>query len=234
MNLGDFTMARVQLERAGNSLATGEVLRFQLAHAAARDAVHTALNTRNVQSECAARGWPVVTLQSAARDRTAYLRRPDLGRRLCDESRAALQPEPATIAVVLADGLSALAIHRHAVPLLVHLLPRLEETTAIFLVEQGRVAIGDEIGQALNARLALVLIGERPGLSAADSLGAYLTWSPHIGRTDAERNCISNIRPEGLGYEDAAARIAFLLAESFRRKLSGVALKEDTRPTIPG
>ncbi len=225
MNLRDFTMARVQLDRAGSSLATNEVLRFQLAHAAARDAVHAPLDTRAIQSECEAHGWPATILHSAASDRATYLRRPDLGRRLRDP----LAPfaGPVDLAIIMADGLSALAINRHAVPLLTHLLALIHQPVPLFLVEQGRVAIADEIGEALQVRISLVLIGERPGLTSADSLGAYLTWSPCVGRTDAERNCISNIRPEGLGYEAAAVRIHFLINESMRRKLSGVALKEN-------
>jgi ethanolamine ammonia-lyase small subunit len=238
MTLRDFTLARVGLERAGSSLATNEVLNFQLAHAAARDAVHYRLDPAAMLLECESRGWTALTLRTEVPDRQTYLRRPDLGRQLSKNSKQSLSPPPdhsSDLAVVIADGLSALAVHRHALPLLNSLSPHLASTgwslAPLILVEQGRVAIGDEIGQLLHAKLALVLIGERPGLSSPDSLGAYLTWDPHPGRVDAERNCISNIRPEGLGYEEAAARIFFLLTESRSRRLTGIALKED-RPLL--
>lgn len=236
--LSDFTAARVALARAGHSLATEEVLRFQLAHALARDAVHQALDAASLRLECEAQHWPALVVRSAAGDRATYLRRPDLGRRLAEASGEALVASPTRldVAVIIADGLSALAVHRHAVPLLAHLLPHLETAgwsrAPLVLVEQGRVAIGDEIGQQLNAAFALVLIGERPGLSSPDSLGAYLTWDPRPGRTDAERNCLSNIRPEGLGYEAAASRLFSLMTAARQRQLTGVALKED-RPLLP-
>ena len=231
-SLRDFTMARVGLERAGAALATREVLAFQLAHAAARDAVHQSLDRVSIQIACAERGWPLVMLHSAAADRTVYLRRPDLGRRLDERSHEALGGNASCdLAVMLVDGLSAIAVERHALPLLDLLLPLFDDAgwsrAGLVLVEQGRVAIGDEIGLALDAGLALVLIGERPGLSAPDSLGAYLTWHPAPGRTDAERNCVSNIRPDGLGYREAADRIFALASEARRRSLTGVALKED-------
>lgn len=229
----DLTMARVGLERAGNSLATREVLAFQLAHARARDAVAMTLDLCGFKLESEALGWPVTLLSSAATDRAAYLRRPDLGRRLSEESRGRLAPgsRALDLAVVAADGLSALAVQRHALPLIDRLAPLLNDAgwtrSPLLVVERGRVAIGDEIGQLLNASLVLVLIGERPGLSSPDSLGAYLTWHPAPGRTDAERNCISNIRPEGLGYGEAAHRIFSLLTAARARQLTGVALKED-------
>jgi ethanolamine ammonia-lyase small subunit len=232
-HLRDFTLARVGLQRAGNSLATREVLAFQLAHAQARDAVAATLDARSFQLEIESRGWPVLLLASAAADRSAYLRRPNLGRRLSEESRQRMAPcfRKLDVAVVVADGLSALAVQRHALPLLEELTPRLVDadwtSSPLCVVERGRVAIGDEIGQFLNARLVLVLIGERPGLSSPDSLGAYLTWDPAPGKTDAERNCISNIRPEGLGYREAAERIFALLTASRQRQLTGVGLKED-------
>jgi ethanolamine ammonia-lyase small subunit len=174
-------------------------------------------------------------LHSAAADRTVYLRRPDLGRRLDERSHEALGGNASCdLAVMLVDGLSAIAVERHALPLLDLLLPLFDDAgwsrAGLVLVEQGRVAIGDEIGLALDASLALVLIGERPGLSAPDSLGAYLTWHPAPGRTDAERNCVSNIRPDGLGYREAADRIFALASEARRRRLTGVALKEDHAP----
>jgi ethanolamine ammonia-lyase small subunit len=229
----DLTMARVGLERAGNSLATREVLAFQLAHARARDAVAMTLDLRGFKLESEALGWPVTLLSSAAPDRAAYLRRPDLGRRLSEESRGRLAPgsRALDLAVVVADGLSALAVQRHALPLIDQLAPLLDDAgwarSPLLVVERGRVAIGDEIGQRLNASLVLLLIGERPGLSSPDSLGAYLTWHPAPGRTDAERNCISNIRPEGLGYREAAHRLFVLLSAARTRQLAGVNLKED-------
>ena len=227
--LGDFTFARVGLERSGNALATREVLAFQLAHAMARDAVHHPFDAGALLLECQTRAWPVLVAHSAAGDRAEYLRRPDLGRRLA--KGAILEADgDRDLAIVIADGLSALAVHRHAIPLLEGLIPLFDEgawtRTPIVIVQQGRVAIGDEIGHRLRASMALMLIGERPGLSSPDSLGAYLTWNPVHGRTDAERNCISNIRPEGLRYENAAHRIFTLLNEARRRKLTGVRLKE--------
>ena len=226
--LRDFTNARVGLERAGSGVATKEVLAFQMAHAAARDAVHHALDITAFSLECEARGWRLVIAHSMAPDRATYLRRPDLGRRLTAELEES--GKGVDLAIVVADGLSALAVQRHALPVLDELIPILDKEgwsrSPLTVVEQGRVAIGDEIGQGWKASIVLVLIGERPGLSSPDSLGAYLTWNPVPGRTDAERNCISNIRPEGLGYEQAAGRILRLLLEARTRQLTGVALKE--------
>jgi ethanolamine ammonia-lyase small subunit len=170
-----------------------------------------------------------VTVASQARDRASYLHRPDLGRRLDAGSRERLSSLKSEYdaAFVIADGLSALAVHRHAVRLLETVLPRLAWNIApVAIVEQGRVAIGDEIGELLGAKLCVVLIGERPGLSSPDSLGIYLTWQPRVGRQDAERNCISNVRAEGLSYELAAHKLLFLMNESRRLELSGVRLKE--------
>jgi ethanolamine ammonia-lyase small subunit len=170
-------------------------------------------------------------LRSAAGDRATYLRRPDLGRTLCEESRGLLARGDHDAALVIADGLSAPAVHHHAVPLLEALMPRLEaeqwRLAPIVIVLQGRVAIGDEIGALLGAQQVVMLIGERPGLTSPDSLGIYLTWDPRPGRTDAERNCISNVRTEGVSYEAAAHKLHFLMREARIRKLSGVGLKED-------
>ncbi len=232
-DLRAFTMARVGLDRAGSSLATNEVLAFQLAHARARDAVHHQLDAAGLRREFDARGWPSILLQSAAGDRSTYLRRPDLGRSLNEDSRLALIPHKIVqdLAIVIADGLSALAVERHTCPLLALLLPQLASASwsraPLLVVKQGRVAIGDEIGQLLGVRLVLMLLGERPGLSSPDSLGAYLTWEPRPGRTDAERNCISNIRPEGLSHEAASQRIFWLLSEARQRRLTGTVLKEE-------
>jgi len=230
--LRDFTTARVDLGRAGHSLPARELLDFQLAHARARDAVHSPLDVRSLVVELKQKGIEPVTVASGARDRGEYLHRPDLGRRLNAESRdrlAALRSDY-DCAFVIADGLSALAVHRHAGALLEAVLAQLDWRVApVAIVEQGRVAIGDEIGELLGAKLVVVLIGERPGLSSPDSLGVYLTWQPRPGRTDAERNCISNIRAEGLSYAAAAHKLLFLMNESRRLKLSGVRLKEDAR-----
>ena len=227
--LRDYTTARVGLGRAGHSLPTRELLEFQLAHAKARDAVHLPLAVNSLVLELKQKGVPSITLASAARTRDKYLKRPDLGRGLSKEARERLAGLRGDYdaAFVIADGLSALAVHRHAVPLLELLLQNLDWRIApIAIVEQGRVAIGDAIGELLGARLVVVLIGERPGLSSPDSLGAYLTWQPRPGRTDAERNCISNIRAEGLSYAHATHKLLFLMNEARRLKLSGVMLKE--------
>src|SRR5260221_2704214 len=185
--LRDFTSARVALGRAGPSVPTRELLDFQLEHARARDAVHEELDARGLLAEM---GEAAILLASSAPDRVKYLRRPDLGRRLSEESRGRLVKSEYDVAFVVVDGLSALAVQRHAGPLLGAVMPLLESwrLAPITLVERGRVAIGDDIGEALGAALSVVLIGERPGLSSPDSLGVYLTWHPHMGATDAERN----------------------------------------------
>jgi ethanolamine ammonia-lyase small subunit len=249
--LHDFTSARVGLARAGNSLPTSELLKLQLAHARARQAVHAALDTRQLALDLKDIGRDLLFVRSAVPDRATYLRRPDLGRNLNRESRDLLlkhDPLPSgdtfpsrdrkgalttqhDAVFIIADGLSALAVQRHAPSLLEVTLRLLApddwNLAPIVIAEQGRVAIGDEIGECLGAALAVVLIGERPGLSSADSLGVYLTWNPHPGLTDVDRNCISNIRQEGLTYAIAASKLLFLITESRRRKLSGIHLKED-------
>jgi ethanolamine ammonia-lyase small subunit len=224
--LADFTNARVDLGQAGDSLPTTALLEFRLAHARARDAVHLPLDTLSMVNDLAADGWPSIVLSSQAATRQEYLLRPDLGRRLSSDSQQAIREmaKPHRVAVVVTDGLSALAVHRHATGLLREL--RLEETASILLVRMGRVAIGDHIGELLDAELCVLLIGERPGLSSPDSLGVYLTWRPHLGCTDAERNCVSNIHDQGLSYEVAARKVKYLMAESQRLKLSGVGLKD--------
>jgi ethanolamine ammonia-lyase small subunit len=225
----ELTPARVGLGRTGVSLETREVLDFQLAHARARDAVHARLNAAGVAASIGEIGQsPVLRLHSASTGRAEYLQRPDLGRRLSQTSRTLLTEQPERgrqLVLVVADGLSALAVERHVPSLLRELLPRLANwrLAPICVVEQGRVAIGDEIGELLSVMLSVVLIGERPGLSSPDSLGAYVTWQPKIGRTDAERICISNIRAEGLGYVQAAALLERVLIEAIRNRLTGVA-----------
>jgi ethanolamine ammonia-lyase small subunit len=226
--LQSLTPARVGLGRTGISLETRDVLAFQLAHARARDAVHARLDAAGLAAAIKAETNSVVLqLHSAAANRAEYLQRPDLGRLLSDDSRKLLsaQPRDAELALIIADGLSSLAIERHVPAVLNELLPRLATVSLapICIVEQGRVAIGDEIGQTLDAQLSIVLIGERPGLSSPDSLGAYITWQPRSGRTDAERVCISNIRAEGLSYAQAAAQLEHVIAEARSRRLTGVA-----------
>src|ERR1700675_1168105 len=234
-SLREFTPARVDLGRTGHSLPTSELLDFQLAHARARDAVHLPLDVHSMILELKTRNIPYMTLGTEANDRFTYLHRPDLGRRLNAESREQLASLKSDYdaAFIVADGLSALAIHRHAVQLLEKVLTKLDWNVApVAIVEQGRVAIGDEIGELFGAKLAVVLIGERPGLSSPDSLGIYLTWQPRPGRTDAERNCISNIRAEGLSYELAVHKLLFLMNASRRLKLSALQLKERA-PQLP-
>jgi ethanolamine ammonia-lyase small subunit len=233
-HLRSLTPARVGLPRAGVSLETRDLLDFQRCHAQARDAVHSKLEAAALAASLSEiTGTEVLRLHSAAPDRATYLQRPDLGRKLDEPSRNLLTPNPSTtsaVALIVADGLSALAVERHAIPLIQELLPLLTnwQLAPLCVVEQARVAIGDEIGLALGAQISLVLIGERPGLSSPDSLGAYITWDPRPGRTDAERNCISNIRAEGLSYAQAAAQLGYYLTEARRRQLTGVALKQES------
>ncbi|NUQ29363.1 MAG: ethanolamine ammonia-lyase subunit EutC [Acidobacteriaceae bacterium] len=225
-----YTPARVALPSTGVSLATSEVLAFQLAHAQARDAVHVPLHLPSLALRLQQEAGVSQTLQltTAASDRAQYLRNPGLGRKLSDASRTQLVHRAYDLAIIVADGLSALAVERHAVETLAALLPMLAEWTLapIVLLTQARVAVGDEIGEALGAKCSLVLIGERPGLSSADSLGAYLTWDPRVGKTDAARNCISNIRYGGLEPKAAATKIVWYLHEAKRLGLSGTALKD--------
>ena len=236
LNLQNFTPARVSQPMSGDSLATSEVLSFQLAHARARDAVHAALDlptfSQHLQDELNVAGasLSILQLRTNASDRASYLRRPDLGRTLDSDSADKLQANPCDLVVVIADGLSALAVERNAIPLLAHLLPKLFaegwNLAPLTVVQQGRVAIGDPIGFRLGARLSLVLIGERPGLSSPDSLGAYLTWNPEPGRIDADRNCLSNIREGGLSAGSAADRLFWYLQAARARQMTGTSLKE--------
>jgi ethanolamine ammonia-lyase small subunit len=232
-----FTDARIALGRAGHSQPTAPHLAFQLAHAQARDAVHLPFDAHGVAAGVQALGLDVLHLHSAATDRATYLQRPDLGRRLDETSRRLLQQraaEPVDLAFVVGDGLSALAIHQNAVPFIDAVLTRLQSDSKpwtlgpVAIVEQARVAVGDEAGAGLKARCVVVLIGERPGLSSPDSMGLYLTWAPQPGLTDANRNCISNVRPAGLAIEAAAARLVHLLAAARQGQISGVGLKDDT------
>ncbi|GAB3856980.1 ethanolamine ammonia-lyase subunit EutC [Hymenobacter terrigena] len=230
-----FTAARIALGRTGTSVPLQEALAFRLAHAHARDAVYSALDTEALLTELPELKLPIYPVHSLAASREEYLQRPDRGRVLDKESReqlAELANGDCDLAIVLADGLSATASNTHALPLLHLLVPELQQLGfrlgPLVLAEQARVALGDEIGQLLRARLVLVLIGERPGLSSPDSLGAYFTYAPRPGLTDEARNCVSNIRPAGLAYPAAAARLLHLLSEARRRQLSGVGLKDES------
>ncbi|MFJ2283132.1 ethanolamine ammonia-lyase subunit EutC [Pseudomonas sp. NPDC087803] len=239
LELRRLTPARIALGRTGTSLPTRAQLDFQFAHAQARDAVHLPFDHAGLSAQLSERGRDSLLLHSAATDRNSYLQRPDLGRKLSDASAQALRdyaaahPGGVDLAIVVADGLSALAVHRHTLPF----IGRLEEqmvadawsVAPVVLVEQGRVAVGDEIGQLLGAKMLVMLIGERPGLSSPDSLGLYFTYNPKIGLTDAFRNCISNVRLEGLSYGMAAHRLLYLMREACRRQLSGVNLKDEAQ-----
>jgi len=231
MDVAGKTVVVVGLGRSGDGLPTAPMLAFQLAHAAARDAVHAGLDMDRLATDLAPR--PTLCVVSQAGDRTTYLRRPDLGRRLAAADSANLSPGDWDLAIVVADGLSATAVHAHAPALIAAVAEHLGDwrIAPVVIATQARVALGDAIGAALGANLVLVLIGERPGLSAPDSLGAYLTWRPAIGAPDSARNCVSNIRPpHGLDYAAAAGTLAWLLRQARARGLTGVALKDD-RPT---
>ena len=215
-----FTDARIALGRTGASLPTDELLRFGLAHAQARDAVHQPFDSERLAADLHDAGWPTLAVHSQAVDRAAYPRRTDL-------------------LLVVADGLSSKAVHRQALPLLQALRPYLDTLglaiAPVVLAHQARVALGDEIGECLQAQAVAVLIGERPGLSSPDSLGVYLTWEPNARRRDSERNCISNVRPEGLDYPQAAFKLAWLLEQACRRRLTGVELKDESdSPALRG
>jgi ethanolamine ammonia-lyase small subunit len=237
LKLKKLTSARIALGRTGVSLTTKDILEFRMAHARARDAVHTALEIEPLFKALVGKGFTPVTVASQAIDRHTFLLRPDLGRRLSVTSAQALttfsqdakRPLP-SLAFVIADGLSAQAIQVHALELLETLrleLPQVQEA-AVVIATQARVALGDEIGEILGAELVVVLIGERPGLSAPDSMSAYLTWHPKVGRTDVERNCISNIRLEGLNYAEGAQKLAWLIRQAKVLGKSGVELKEES------
>lgn len=224
--LSDLTPARLRLGRAGAALPTGAALAFQLDHARARDAVNTAFEPDGLAD---ALGRDVIVVRSQAADRKEYLRRPDLGRRLREGDEAMLPTDGCDLAIVIADGLSAAAVHGHAASLALAIIERLGDWRIgpVVAAHQARVAIGDSIGEGMKADLVCVLIGERPGLSSPDSLGAYLTWQPRSGRKDSERNCVSNIRPpHGLSYDDAADTIVRLLKAARVRQMTGVALKD--------
>jgi len=231
--LKEFTAARIGIGRTGTSIPIKQTLELRLAHAHARDAVYSSLDIENITGNLHSLSIPVLHLRSKATYREQYLQRPDLGRKLDEESEDQLKiyHDDYDIVMMIADGLSAEAVNENSMPLLQELLPMLIaeklKLAPICLVQQGRVALGDEIASLLNARFSIMLIGERPGLSAADSIGAYLTYNPKPGLTDESRNCISNIRPKGLHYKAAAQKIFYLVQEAFRLKLSGVGLKDN-------
>ncbi|WP_050420118.1 ethanolamine ammonia-lyase subunit EutC [Bradyrhizobium tropiciagri] len=234
-DLRDLTPARVGLGRSGASLPTDALLSFTLDHARARDAVHAAFEISSIAAGLAGLGITPREVSSQAHDRRDYLRRPDLGRMLDSASQRSLESSgiaACSCVIVIGDGLSPTAVNVHAVELIRHLLPRLTadgiDTGAVVVASGARVALGDEIGAILGARMLVMLIGERPGLSAPDSLGAYLTFAPRIGLTDADRNCISNIHRAGLSYPEAAFRIAWLVREGLARQITGVVLKDES------
>ena len=232
--LRGLTAARIGLRRAGASLATAPLLEFKLAHARARDAVHETLDAERLLAELAPLGVAATAIASAAENRQRFLLRPDLGRRLADGAEDVLATLSGTydVAFVIADGLSARAVQRHAQPLLAGVLPALREEgwriAPVIVVRHGRVAIGDVIATLLHANCVAVLIGERPGLTAPDSMGVYLTWQPGPQTADANRNCISNIRPDGLGYGKASFKLIYLLRAMRAQCASGVQLKDDS------
>jgi len=233
--LGRTTQARIALGRTGASLPTHEILGFSMAHARARDAVHTPFDRDKIAEEIQALGFDTIFVESAAPDRASYLRRPDWGRKLAPESRALLakMEAPATdILIIVADGLSATAVHSQTVPLLFAFQPYIARAgwraAPVVIASQARVALGDEIGELLGARAVILLVGERPGLSSPDSLGIYLTYDPKPGRNDGERNCISNVREEGLSHDLAAFKLAWLIDQALKRQLTGVALKDES------
>jgi len=233
-SLRKFTSARIALGRVGSSLPTKEILNFGMAHAMARDAVHLSLDVDLLESQIQSIGFATIKVHSRANDRASYLLRPDWGRRLDDESTLRLEEaakDSIDLLLVVADGLSSLAVQKHAVPMLnaiTELLPTSWKIGPLVIASQARVALADDIGERMKARMTILLIGERPGLSSPDSLGLYLTYQPKLACSDADRNCISNVRPEGLSYQAAAKKLMWLAQESVRLKLSGVALKDES------
>lgn len=232
--LKQFTAARIAMGRAGTSIPLQHLLQFNLAHAHARDAVYSVLDAEALVKDLMQLGLSTIQIYSQACNRQEYLQRPDLGRLPDETSLQTIYQQAASscdVSIIVADGLSARAVNAHAVPLLDILVPMLHTTgytlAPICVAAQARVALADPVAHALQARLSIILIGERPGLSAADSMGAYLTYAPRPGLTDESRNCISNIRLQGLPYKPAAEKIFYLVQEALRRGLSGVQLKDD-------
>jgi ethanolamine ammonia-lyase small subunit len=238
IGLKDFTKARIALGNVGGSLPLREVLALKLAHAVAKDAIYSVMDVTGLQENLAELKVPIFVLSSRIEDRTQYLKRPDLGRRLNEQSVFNLKEvdQSFDLVLVVSDGLSAEAVNLHAFEVLKLMIPKLESyyKLAVVLVNQGRVAIGDEIGELLKARFTGVLIGERPGLSSPESMGIYTTYAPKVGLTDERRNCISNIRPDGLSYFDSVRILYYLIEQSFLRKTSGVDIKLELDQLPPG
>jgi ethanolamine ammonia-lyase small subunit len=239
--LSQMSAARLGLQRAGSSVSTREILKFDLDHARARDAVHLPFDTASIINQLNERNIKTLDVSSAAKDKATYLQRPDLGRTLSEKSSALLKDyvsksELCDISIVVTDGLSSCAIHSNAIHLLDEFLPLIPQNNWTFspvvIASHGRVALADEIGEILKSRLSIILIGERPGLTTADSLGVYLTYEPRQGRTDADKNCISNIRKGGLSPKEAAFKLESLIQSSFKLCLSGVGLKDTDTVTI--
>lgn len=233
-HLKPYTAARIALGRTGVSLPTNEILDFGLAHAMARDAVHLPLDVVALSQQMNNAGFATLAVDSAVNNRQAYLLRPDLGRRLSEQSAAALsnhKEKHFDLVILVGDGLSSMAIKNHALSMLQALrsqFPSEWKVAPIVIASQARVALGDEVGELLQAKLILMLVGERPGLSSPDSLGLYLTYAPKVGKADSERNCISNVRPEGLQYQAAAYKVMWLAREALRLQCTGVALKDES------
>jgi ethanolamine ammonia-lyase small subunit len=236
-----FTQARIALGHAGHALPTKALLEFQLDHAQARDAVQLPWDIKGFAGQVRGLEAKTIILETQVTDRAEYLRRPDLGRLLSERSRTRLQglgAAPVDLALIITNGLSSTAVERHGIPLLREILNGLRQRrygiAPVSLVANGRVALLDEIGSRLAARMAVIIVGERPGLSCADSLGMYLSYAPRPGNTDAQRNCVSNIRPpEGLSYLEAVAKLLHLIDQAMARRISGVELKDETAIHIP-
>jgi ethanolamine ammonia-lyase small subunit len=231
-NLKKFTDARIALGRTGASLPTKKHLEFQLDHARARDSVNSRIDFSEIKLELNRMNLPFIELETKAKDKSVYLKRPDLGKELSIESNQILseKKQKSKLVIILGDGLSAKAIQKQAIPFLKEFLSSLDSSISIFpiiLVEGARVAVSDEIGEVMDAEIAMILIGERPGLSSPDSMGLYLTYNPKKERQDADRNCISNIREEGLKHKVAAEKANYLLRGALSKKISGVMLKDD-------
>lgn len=229
--LKNYTNARIALGRAGTSLPTNEVLQFRMAHALAKDAITAKLDTLNLNEEAKKIGFNTINIKSSIANGSEYLRNPNKGRLLDDKSKIELQGlvcEKADLCIIIADGLSADAVNFHSINLIKHLIPKLKIKiiNPLIIVRYGRVAISDPIGEMLNASIALILIGERPGLSSPNSMGAYITYKPKTGNTDEKRNCVSNIQLEGLNYEFASMKLAYLIDQMITKKISGVQLKD--------
>lgn len=238
--LKQHTSARIALGRAGSSVTTRELLNFQQAHALARDAVHTPLDEESVRESLKVFNLPIIHLNTKAADRKSYLLRPDWGKILDEESQKSISEVSSAfdLSLIIADGLSAQAIHQHIASVFALLIPKLQaldfSLAPFTIVKNGRVAVSDEIGEGLKSKMSIIFIGERPGLSSPDSLGIYLTYAPAKGNTDEKRNCISNVRPAGMPYVIATEKLTYLIQEAMRKQISGVKLKDDLQISLEG